>query len=61
MNGIHFILDDNDNKVAVQFNYSMYKEYLEDFIDGLIAESRKNEDSISLEDAVKKLSLNEGI
>ena len=34
-------MNDNNKKVAVQLSYEIFGEYLVDFIDGLIAESRK--------------------
>lgn len=55
MKGIQYVIDENNNKLAVQLSYEVYGEYLEDLIDGLIAESRKNDEKISLEDFTKEL------
>jgi len=39
----------------VQLSYEVYGEYFEDLMDGLIAESRKDDKKISLEDFTKEL------
>lgn len=60
MEGIRYVTDENNKKIAVQLSYEIYGEYLEDLIDGLIAESRKNDEKISLEEFTKELQ-NEGL
>ncbi len=55
MEGIHFVKDENDNKIAVQLSYDVYGELLDDLVDGLIAESRKNEESIPFDEAMEQL------
>ena len=55
MEGISFVTDQNNKKIAVQLSYEVYGEYLEDLIDGLIAESRKDEESIPLEEVLEEL------
>lgn len=55
MKGISFVMDENNRKVAVQISYDVYGEFLEDFLDVLIAESRKDDEKISLEEFSKEL------
>ena len=63
MNGIHFVTDEKGHKVAVQIDLEKYGAVLEDFWDGLISESRRNEKGIPLEkikaDLVKRGRLRE--
>ena len=49
MKGIHYVTDDKNNKVAVQIDLKQYGELWEDIQDILIAESRKNEETVSWE------------
>ena len=49
MIGVNFVTDDKGRKVAVQINLKRYGAMLEDFWDGLISESRRNEKGIPLE------------
>ena len=49
MTGIQFVTDEKGRKVAVQINLKRYGAVLEDFWDGLISESRRNEKGIPLE------------
>lgn len=55
MKGIHYVTDKDQNKVAVQLSYEVFGEYLDDIIDGLIAESRKNDEKIPFADFTKEL------
>jgi len=50
MEGIHYLTDENNNKVAVQIDLKKYGEYSQDFYDGLLAELTKDEEIISVED-----------
>jgi len=63
MTGIQFVTDAKGRKVAVQINLKRYGAVLEDFWDGMISESRRNEKGISLEtikaDLVKRGRLRE--
>jgi len=63
MAGIRFVTDEKGRKVAVQINLKRYRAVLEDFLDGLVSESRRNEKGISLEkikaDLVKRGRLRE--
>ena len=49
MTGIQFVTDAKGRKVTVQINLKRYGAVLEDFWDGLISESRRNEKGIPLE------------
>jgi hypothetical protein len=49
MTGIQFVTDAKDRKLAVQIDLKRYGAVLEDFWDGLISESRRNEKGIPLE------------
>jgi len=49
MTGIQFVTDEKGRKVAVQISLKRYGAVLEDFWDGLISESRRNEKGIPLE------------
>ena len=49
MTGIQFVTDEKGRKVAVQIDLKKYGALLEEFWDGLISESRRNEKGIPLE------------
>lgn len=55
MEGINYVTDDKNKKVAVQIDLRKYGEIWEDFYDSLIAEMRKEEEKIPLEDLIKDL------
>ena len=55
MEGIRFVTDQNNKKIAVQLSYDVYGDYLDDLIDGLIAESRKTDEKITLEELTTEL------
>ncbi len=58
MKGVSYVTDDQDNKIAVQIEIDLFRrsgEELEDLIDGIIAESRKDEERIPLEKVLKNL------
>ena len=55
MKGINFLTNDQDQKVAVQIDLEKYGELWEDFYDGLVAEIRKDEESVPLDDVIKEL------
>jgi hypothetical protein len=48
MNGIQFVTDEKGRKMAVQINLKKHGARLQDFWDGLISESRRNEKGIPL-------------
>jgi hypothetical protein len=58
MKGISYVTDENNNKVAVQIELKVlekYDEQIEDLIDGIIAESRKDEQRVSLNKVIRSL------
>ena len=58
MKGVNFVTDSNNNKVAVLIDLKILEKQenqIEDFIDGIIAESRKDEERVSLEEVIKGL------
>jgi hypothetical protein len=63
MTGIQFVTDEKGREVAVQIDLKRYGARLEDFWDGLISESRRDEKGIPLEkvkaDLVKRGRLRE--
>lgn len=58
MKGISIIHDTTNNKRYVQIDIETMEEHqeeIEDLIDVIIAESRKNDERIPLEDVIKEL------
>ena len=56
MDGILYLTDENNKKRFIQIDIDKYGgEYLQDLIDGLIAESRKNEESVPFNEVMKEL------
>ncbi len=55
MEGILFLTDDTNTKVAVQIDLKVYGELWEEFYDRLIIEERKDEESDSLEYVLEQL------
>ena len=58
MKGVSFITDETKKKRFVQIDLETLKKYddrIEDLFDVIIAESRKDEEKISIEDAKKML------
>ncbi len=55
MEGINYVTDDKNEKVAVQIDLKKYGELWEDFYDSLIAEIRKDDEKIPLEDVILEL------
>jgi hypothetical protein len=59
MKGVHYVTDSTNKKVAVQIDLKLLQKQdssnIEDFIDGIIAEGRKNESRKSLADIVTQL------
>lgn len=59
MEGINYVTDDQNRKIAVQINLTKYGDLWEDFYDGLIADLRKEEEKIPLNEVItflKKIS-----
>ena len=55
MKGIHYVTDEKNRKIAVQIDLKTHGELWEDFYDSVIAELRKDEEKIPLEDVIKDL------
>lgn len=55
MEGIQFVTDENNKKVAVQISYEQYGDLIDDFLDRLIIESRKDEETYSLDEVISEL------
>ena len=55
MEGIHYIIDDGNNKIAVQIDLRKYGKIWEDFIDGLTADMRQSDENIEWEDVKEEL------
>jgi len=55
MEGINYVLDDKNEKIAVQIDLTRYGDIWEDFYDSLIAELRKGEEKIELEELIGNL------
>ena len=58
MNGIQFIKDENGQTRFVQLDLSIHGESWEDFYDILIAEQRKEEETINFEEVLTLLKNN---
>lgn len=48
-------MDSDNNKIAVQIDLNMYGELWQEFLDRLLIEFRKDEDSDSFDDFLKEL------
>ncbi len=55
MEGIHYLTDDQNRRIAVQIDLRMYGELWEDFYDVLMADMRKDEEKIPLEEVIRDL------
>ena len=55
MEGIHYVTDDHNRRIAVQIDLQKYGELWEDIEDMLVAELRKNEESIPWEEVKEEL------
>ena len=58
MKGVNYVTDDKNRKVAVQIELKLlekYDEEIADLIDGIIAESRKNEERVPFDKVIKGL------
>jgi len=59
MEGINYLTDDKDRKIAVQIDLKKHGDLWEDFYDNMIAELRKDEEKIPLEEVMKSLKKEE--
>ncbi len=55
MEGINYITDEQGNKTAVIISLKNYKEEIEDFLDGLEAQTRLEEPSVDFEKSIAKI------
>jgi hypothetical protein len=58
MKGVSYVTDDKNKKIAVQIDLKLlqkFDEEVEDLIDGIIAESRKDEERIPLKEVITQL------
>jgi hypothetical protein len=55
MKGIHYVTDEKNRKIAVQIDLKKYGELWEDFYDNVIADLRKDEEKIPLEEVIRDL------
>ncbi|GIV80016.1 MAG: hypothetical protein KatS3mg050_4410 [Litorilinea sp.] len=55
LTGIHFVVDEHGEKIAVQIDLQEYGELWEDFYDTLLAKARMNEPRESLAEVRKRL------
>ena len=59
MKGINYVTDEKNRKVAVQINLNLldnYQQKLEDLLDIIVAESRKDDDEITIEEVEKRMN-----
>lgn len=58
MKGVSYVTNDKNEKIAVQINLKTlekYHEEVEDLLDIIIAENRKDDEDVNWEDAKKEL------
>jgi len=58
MKGVSFVTNDKNEKIAVQIDLKLiekHQEAIEDLLDGIIAESRKNEVKVPLSKVINNL------
>jgi hypothetical protein len=55
MEGIKYVMDEQNRKVAVQIDLEKYGELWEAIYDAIVAESRKDEESVDWEEAKQNL------
>ncbi len=56
MDGILYLTDESNERRFLQIDLTKFDpEYIEDLLDGLMAEAVKDEESVSLEDAIEEL------
>jgi len=61
MTGIQYVTDESGKRVAVLIDLQEWGELWEDFYDGLIAEQRKNEPTISWEEVKRQMDEQNGV
>ena len=55
MEGIKYVMDEQNRKVAVQIDLEKYGKLWEAIYDAIVAESRKDEESVDWEEAKQNL------
>ena len=58
MKGISFVTNDKNEKIAVQIDLKAiekHQEAIEDLLDGILAEARKNEEKVPLHKVISHL------
>jgi hypothetical protein len=58
MKGVSFVTNDKNEKIAVQIDLKSiekHQEAIEDLLEGIIAESRKNEEKVPLSKVISNL------
>jgi len=58
MKGVKYVTDEHNNKVAVQIEMKVLEKYddeMEDLLDGILAESKKDEERIPLSKVISNL------
>ena len=55
MRGIRFVTDENGNRVAVQLDLDEWGELWEDIYDNLVADERRGETTVSLDEVEQEL------
>jgi hypothetical protein len=55
MEGIYFLTDDQNNRIAVQIDLRRHEALWEDFYAALIADQRKNDEQVPLEQLIDDL------
>lgn len=55
MKGIQYVLNDKNERVAVQIDLKKYGNLWEDIYESIVADSRRNEDRVSLKDLKENL------
>lgn len=58
MKGVKYVTDEHNNKVAVQIEMKVLEKYIdemEDLLDGIVAESKKDEERIPLSKVISNL------
>jgi len=55
MEGINYIVDTDNNKIAVQIDLKMHSEIWEDVYDRLVYEARKGQESVPIEEVLEEL------
>ena len=65
MEGILYLIDENNKKKYVQIDLDKYGSIIEDFIDGLMAQKAEEDEYVSLDEFTKELKskglLNESV